>query len=128
VGLSFLPWIDHHHFDLSHISIDVDRELVSRDELKRSLTMKHILATLSVILCYTAVSPALGYVQPVLDDNFLQTNRLEIPTSVLQGINGSSVRHLSSVTSTDFTAISHPHFPNHQVRIKKSNFCDPTVK
>jgi hypothetical protein len=37
--------------------------------------------------------------------------------------------HLSSVTSTDnYTALSHPRFPNHRVRIKSSEFCDPTVK
>ncbi|TFK43077.1 Alpha/Beta hydrolase protein [Crucibulum laeve] len=36
--------------------------------------------------------------------------------------------HLSSISSTDaFTALSHPRFPNHQVRVKKSEFCDPTV-
>lgn len=37
--------------------------------------------------------------------------------------------HLSSITGDDtFTALRHPRFPAHQVRVKKSNFCDPTVK
>ena len=36
--------------------------------------------------------------------------------------------HLSSIGSEGFTAVSHPKFPNHRVRVKKSNFCDPTVK
>lgn len=36
---------------------------------------------------------------------------------------------LSSITSTDkYTALSHPRFPNHRVRIKSSDFCDPTVQ
>ncbi|KAJ6591158.1 peptidase S10 serine carboxypeptidase [Mycena vulgaris] len=35
--------------------------------------------------------------------------------------------HLSSVGSADFTALSHPRFPNHRVRVKQSSFCDPTV-
>lgn len=37
--------------------------------------------------------------------------------------------HLSSVeNSNNFMVLAHPRFPNHQVRIKKSDFCDPTVK
>jgi len=36
---------------------------------------------------------------------------------------------LSELGSTDdFTALVHPKFPYHQVRIKKTKFCDPTVK
>lgn len=27
-----------------------------------------------------------------------------------------------------FTTLAHPRFPAHQVRIKKTEFCDPTVK
>ena len=37
--------------------------------------------------------------------------------------------HLSELGSTDeFTALVHPKFPNHQVRVKKTKFCDLTVK
>ena len=37
--------------------------------------------------------------------------------------------HLSELGTTDeFTALVHPRFPYHQVRIKKTKFCDPTVK
>ncbi|KAJ7701794.1 peptidase S10 serine carboxypeptidase [Mycena rosella] len=35
--------------------------------------------------------------------------------------------HLSSVSSDDFTSLSHARFPNHRVRVKQSSFCDPTV-
>ncbi|PPR03321.1 hypothetical protein CVT24_012597 [Panaeolus cyanescens] len=35
--------------------------------------------------------------------------------------------HLSAVKSDNFTVLSHPNFPNHSIRVKKSDFCDPTV-
>jgi hypothetical protein len=34
----------------------------------------------------------------------------------------------SALSETDFTLISHPLFPDVGVRIKKTKFCDPTVK
>ncbi|KAF9246868.1 peptidase S10 serine carboxypeptidase [Melanogaster broomeanus] len=38
------------------------------------------------------------------------------------------ITNLSSIQSEEsFTALSHPRFPNHAIRIKKSTFCDPTV-
>ncbi|TFK85892.1 peptidase S10 serine carboxypeptidase [Polyporus arcularius HHB13444] len=37
-------------------------------------------------------------------------------------------RYLADITSHDaFVALRHPRFPAHQVRVKKSEFCDPTV-
>lgn len=37
--------------------------------------------------------------------------------------------HLSELGSTDeFTTLFHPKFPNHRVRVKKTKFCDLTVK
>ena len=37
--------------------------------------------------------------------------------------------HLSELGSTEeFTTLVHPKFPYHQVRVKKTDFCDPTVK
>lgn len=36
--------------------------------------------------------------------------------------------NLAAIASEEsFTALSHPRFPQHAVRIKKSTFCDPTV-
>jgi hypothetical protein len=35
--------------------------------------------------------------------------------------------HLSSVQE-DYVPLHHPSFPRHSVRIRKTNFCDPTVK
>ena len=40
----------------------------------------------------------------------------------------STINLLSSIGDSEYTALTHPRFPNHRVRIKKSNFCDPTVK
>ena len=35
----------------------------------------------------------------------------------------------AAVTAQDeFTTLTHPSFSRHQVRVKKTNFCDPTVK
>lgn len=39
-----------------------------------------------------------------------------------------STINLSSIGDSEYNALTHPGFPNHRVRIKKSNFCDPTVK
>ncbi|KJA21650.1 hypothetical protein HYPSUDRAFT_41773 [Hypholoma sublateritium FD-334 SS-4] len=52
-----------------------------------------------------------------------------IPAPVLLLNNGSQAQnlHLSSLQEDGFAALSHPRFPNHRVRVKKSNFCDPTV-
>lgn len=37
--------------------------------------------------------------------------------------------HLSSISSTEeYTVLRHPKHPGHSVRVKKTNFCDPTVK
>ncbi|KAJ3518025.1 hypothetical protein NLJ89_g127 [Agrocybe chaxingu] len=36
-------------------------------------------------------------------------------------------RQLSSIGSDSFTSLSHPRFPNHAVRVKQTQFCDPTV-
>ncbi|VDC06255.1 unnamed protein product [Peniophora sp. CBMAI 1063] len=41
---------------------------------------------------------------------------------------GVTTMHLSAVSSGDeFTSLSHPLYPEHGVRIKRTDFCDPTV-
>lgn len=35
---------------------------------------------------------------------------------------------MNALSETDFSVLSHPIFPNYNVRIKKSPFCDDTVK
>lgn len=37
--------------------------------------------------------------------------------------------HLSSISSTEeYTVLNHPKHPGHSIRVKKTDFCDPTVK
>lgn len=38
------------------------------------------------------------------------------------------VGDLAAIMETQYTVLSHPEFPRYNVRIKKSNFCDGTVK
>ena len=38
------------------------------------------------------------------------------------------VEHLGVLSVDSFTTLGHPYFPNHSVRIKKTDFCDGTVK
>ena len=40
-----------------------------------------------------------------------------------------TTQRLSALTGEQgYTALSHPLYPNHRVRVKKTDFCDPTVK
>ena len=40
----------------------------------------------------------------------------------------SPVEDFSILSETEFTTLSHPFFPRHSVRVKKSSFCDATVQ
>ncbi|EKM51694.1 uncharacterized protein PHACADRAFT_261985 [Phanerochaete carnosa HHB-10118-sp] len=40
----------------------------------------------------------------------------------------SPVEDLGLLSTSEFTALAHPTFPNYNVRIKKSDFCDGTVR
>lgn len=40
----------------------------------------------------------------------------------------SPIGSLSSISETGFTTLGHPFFPRHSVRLKKTKFCDGTVK
>jgi cathepsin A (carboxypeptidase C) len=35
---------------------------------------------------------------------------------------------LNALSALEYTTLGHPLFPNHNIRIKKSQFCDETVK
>lgn len=65
---------------------------------------------------------AAAQVQSILTENRLPWAASPHNASSLQTYS------LSSIASGDYTALSHPRFPNHQVRVKKTQFCDPTVK
>lgn len=49
-------------------------------------------------------------------------------TTVIQARLGVQPLHLSTIAADTYTHLAHPNFPGHRVRVKKSNFCDPTVK
>ena len=47
----------------------------------------------------------------------------------LQTVANDTTLQLSSITEEHaYTALTHPAFPAHQVRVKRTKFCDPTVK
>lgn len=79
---------------------------------------------LASLLClvYISFAPVKSYeLQQALD-----TPLLNIQGSA--GANHTTIL-LSSIAAEDgFTVLSLPHFPAHQVRVKKTDFCDPTVK
>ncbi|KAF9004731.1 Alpha/Beta hydrolase protein [Cyathus striatus] len=54
-------------------------------------------------------------------------NNIQPDQSILDNATQHGSLHLSSLSSDRFTSLSHPRFPNYQVRVKKIDFCDPTV-
>lgn len=82
---------------------------------------------LKVFVCLVLICGALAADQVILnsDSAFWRNNR---------GLNlsGNAIYNtltLASIKSTDeFTTLIHPDIPGHRVRVKKTNFCDPTVK
>ncbi|KAF8168513.1 alpha/beta-hydrolase [Crassisporium funariophilum] len=57
-------------------------------------------------------------------------NILQVPNSYQSYDHGlfKPAEDLSILSETEFTTLSHPAFPRYGVRIKKSTFCDETVK
>lgn len=90
----------------------------------------HILSLAMMLLkafsYLTLASSALAQLEswPVAYDRVLQTNRF---TS--HHVANITTMHLSSLAAGEgFITLNHPRFPAHQVRVKKTDFCDPTVK
>ena len=66
----------------------------------------------------------LGALAQALSQNHLFVDNVASETS----LNPPVPMSLTAIASEEsFTALSHPRFPYHAVRIKKSTFCDPTV-
>ncbi|KAG6897684.1 hypothetical protein C0992_012433 [Termitomyces sp. T32_za158] len=78
------------------------------------------------LLCVTAVVFAFqgGYARVQTALNVQASGRYD---GYAPGHDLSKIMHLSNIGLHEFTTLSHPRFPNHQVRLKKSHFCDPTV-
>jgi len=51
-----------------------------------------------------------------------------VPLSTYNDRLFTPIEDLSTLSETEFTPISHPFFPNVGARIKKTKFCDGTVK
>lgn len=87
------------------------------------------MSTVKAAFCIAvlALSGALASVQAVLGTSehiYSQQNHGSINASDTI----ADTLHLSALNLDGYTALSHPRFPNHRIRVKKSNFCDPTVK
>ncbi|THV00557.1 alpha/beta-hydrolase [Dendrothele bispora CBS 962.96] len=82
---------------------------------------------LAFLLCVSlGVFGTPGTSQAVFDtkhDNNLAFNSTFAPSSSKP----DETLHLSSVGLNEFTTLTHSRFPKHQVRVKKTAFCDPTV-
>lgn len=91
--------------------------------------------TLSILLYCAAFSSVLGAQAPY---GVIRGSPSSVDNLSALGSNGAlspgspynvTSMHLSQIKSKDvFTTLMHPKFPGHQVRVKKSQFCDPTVK
>lgn len=82
---------------------------------------------LKQVLRLGLLQTALAGVQHAFSTAFVE-NDIASQTGVVGVEANVSTLHLSSVSSETYTVLSHPRFPYHQVRVKKSDFCDPTVK
>ncbi|KAF9464276.1 peptidase S10 serine carboxypeptidase [Collybia nuda] len=81
----------------------------------------------SVLLACLSVSTTLAGFPDALK---IQESNTVSPSNYFRtqgGLNVSAQVHLSSVSSDNYASFSNPRFPGHQVRVKKSQFCDPTV-
>ena len=83
-----------------------------------------MLATVSsgLVLLGLAVSSTVGAAQQPLSVNSANT----FGTSYDAGL-FSPMEDLNLLSTAEFTTLNHPFFPNYNVRIKKSDFCDGTV-
>ncbi len=94
--------------------------------MKRVVSFASTFTMLNTVAAWAALAlGTLASAQQVV----LNGGRTAANPALLAGAGNVATRSLSSIVSqNDFLALSHPRFPAHQVRIKKSEFCDPTVK
>ncbi|KAL5536839.1 hypothetical protein ACEPAF_662 [Sanghuangporus sanghuang] len=99
------------------------------------LSIVALVVGLGSIACASGRQAALSTDYSARAEYFAMTGRQASPPgvnfnmySMLEAPMNFTTMHLSSMRSTDvFTTLVHPDFPGHQVRIKKTDFCDPTV-
>ncbi|KAF8125712.1 serine carboxypeptidase [Boletus edulis] len=75
------------------------------------------------ILSHASLQSVLAWKQPSYGDDYPQ------PAYAVPYDDGlfTPFEHLSALSVDTFTTLGHPYFPNHSVRIKKTDFCDKTV-
>ncbi|KAJ3521507.1 hypothetical protein NM688_g9008 [Phlebia brevispora] len=120
--------LPHTHFVISHASLTnaygITHKLVltERSAAWRGSTMfSHALTSLLfVLLAATFVSHAQATVQQA----FSFGNKFDAYDAELF----SPLEDLGLLSTTEYTTLEHPVFPKYAVRIKKSDFCDGTVR
>jgi carboxypeptidase C (cathepsin A) len=68
--------------------------------------------------------PSLG--APTLGDSFIKFAASHVDVSAAKAFN-PIVTSLNKLKEDTFTKLTHPAYPKHGVRVKKSKFCDGTV-
>lgn len=81
-------------------------------------------ALIAIALFFVSLSLANGSISEIT--NTEQVLRIAKSSVVVDQF--QPVKYLSALNEERFTVLDHPSFPHHKVRVKKSNFCDKTVK
>ncbi|TDL29185.1 peptidase S10 serine carboxypeptidase [Rickenella mellea] len=78
-----------------------------------------LMRLLSLCATFTALKGAVAFSQETFPASYAN---YRVPNHAVTPM------HLSSLNASEqFTTLEHPRFPNHRVRVKQSDFCDPTV-
>jgi hypothetical protein len=68
-----------------------------------------------------------GYGTPSLGEAFTRFASSEVDASALKAF-APSITSFDALSEEQYTTLSHPAYPRHGVRVKKSSFCDGTVE
>jgi hypothetical protein len=68
-----------------------------------------------------------GYGAPVLGDGFKRFAKSDVDTTALHTFHTRPELDINTLSEQAFTTLTHPAYPRHGVRVKKSRFCDKTV-
>lgn len=84
---------------------------------------------LSLLVLITATTAAQRPLVQQFVDNGQTYSGIDLPGSDQAYDAGlfTPLEEFSLLSTSEFTTLSHPLFPNYNVRIKKSDFCDGTV-
>ena len=90
---------------------------------------------LLVVTAFASFQHPFGNQKPKFSQNGLKKGTVRstlpvgpVPLSTYNDGLFTPIEDLSTLSETEFTPISHPFFPNVGARIKKTKFCDGTVK